>query len=77
VFTQNGWVQSFGSRYVRPPIVVGDVSRPEPMTVKESKYAVGLTDKPSHSLYRNLTDFTSEGNVDWSNYDSSMEFPSR
>ena len=47
VFTQNGWVQSFGSRYVRPPIVVGDVSRPHPMTVKESKYAVGLTKKPS------------------------------
>jgi 5-methyltetrahydropteroyltriglutamate--homocysteine methyltransferase len=49
VFTQNGWVQSFGSRYVRPPIVVGDVSRPQPMTVKESKYAVSLTKKPSIS----------------------------
>jgi 5-methyltetrahydropteroyltriglutamate--homocysteine methyltransferase len=47
VFTQNAWVQSFGSRYVRPPIVVGDVSRPHPMTVKESKYAVSLTKKPS------------------------------
>ena len=51
VFTQNGWVQSFGSRYVRPPIVVGDVSRPHPMTVKESKYAVGLTKKPSTSSF--------------------------
>jgi 5-methyltetrahydropteroyltriglutamate--homocysteine methyltransferase len=46
VFTQAGWVQSFGSRYVRPPIIFGDVSRPEPMTVRWSRYAQSLTDKP-------------------------------
>ncbi|KAF2261463.1 cobalamin-independent methionine synthase [Lojkania enalia] len=40
VFTTNGWVQSYGSRCVRPPIIVGDISRPAPMTVKESKYAL-------------------------------------
>ncbi|KAL0939220.1 5-methyltetrahydropteroyltriglutamate-homocysteine methyltransferase [Colletotrichum truncatum] len=41
VFTTHAWVQSYGSRCVRPPIVVGDISRRnnEPMTVKESKYA--------------------------------------
>lgn len=44
-FTNNGWVQSYGSRYVRPPIVVGDVSRPGPMTVKTSVYAQSLTKK--------------------------------
>ena len=38
-FTEHGWVQSYGSRYVRPPIVYGDVSRPAAMTVKEFKYA--------------------------------------
>lgn len=37
VFTTNAWVQSYGSRCVRPPIIVGDVSRPAPMTVKESR----------------------------------------
>jgi len=46
VFTTHGWVQSYGSRCVRPPIIVGDISRPKPMTVKESKYAQGLTDRP-------------------------------
>ena len=45
VFTQNAWVQSFGSRYVRPPIVVSDVSRPNPMTVRWSSYAQSLTQK--------------------------------
>ncbi len=45
-FTTYGWVQSYGSRYVRPPIVVGDISRPGPMTVKESKYAQSITSKP-------------------------------
>lgn len=45
-FTVNGWVQSYGSRYVRPPIIVGDVSRPKEMTVKESVYAQSLTKKP-------------------------------
>ena len=45
-FTQNGWVQSYGSRCVKPPIIHGDVWRPEPMTVDWSKYAQSLTSKP-------------------------------
>jgi 5-methyltetrahydropteroyltriglutamate--homocysteine methyltransferase len=45
-FTDNGWVQSYGSRYVRPPIIHGDVSRPAAMTVKEFKFAQSLTQKP-------------------------------
>ncbi|WP_133755760.1 5-methyltetrahydropteroyltriglutamate--homocysteine S-methyltransferase [Naumannella halotolerans] len=44
--TANGWVQSYGSRCVRPPILWGDVSRPEPMTVGWWQYAQSLTDKP-------------------------------
>ena len=43
VFTQNGWVQSYGSRCVKPPIIYGDVYRPKPMTVEWSKYAQFLT----------------------------------
>jgi 5-methyltetrahydropteroyltriglutamate--homocysteine methyltransferase len=46
VFTQNGWVQSYGSRCVKPPVVIGDVSRPEAITVEWAKYAQSLTDKP-------------------------------
>jgi 5-methyltetrahydropteroyltriglutamate--homocysteine methyltransferase len=46
VFTQNAWVQSYGSRYVRPPIIFGDVRRPEPITVDWIRYAQSLTDKP-------------------------------
>lgn len=49
-FTTNGWVQSYGSRYVRPPIIVGDVSRPAAMTVKESKYAQSITKKPMKGM---------------------------
>lgn len=45
-FTTNGWVQSYGSRYVRPPIIIGDVSRPKAMTVKESVFAQSVTKKP-------------------------------
>jgi len=45
-FTVNGWVQSYGSRCVRPPILFGDVSRPGPMTVEWWRYAQGLTDRP-------------------------------
>ncbi len=45
-FTHYGWVQSYGSRYVRPPIIYGDVARPAPMTVRWSVYAQSLTDKP-------------------------------
>jgi 5-methyltetrahydropteroyltriglutamate--homocysteine methyltransferase len=44
-FTKNGWVQSYGSRCVKPPIIFGDVYRPEPMTVRWSSYAQGLTKK--------------------------------
>jgi 5-methyltetrahydropteroyltriglutamate--homocysteine S-methyltransferase len=45
-FTKNGWVQSYGSRCVKPPIIYGDVSRPEDMTVRWSAYAQSLTDRP-------------------------------
>ncbi len=44
--TQHGWVQSYGTRYVRPPIIAGDVSRPQPMTVQWATYAQSLTDRP-------------------------------
>ncbi|MEW6438514.1 MAG: 5-methyltetrahydropteroyltriglutamate--homocysteine S-methyltransferase [Pseudomonadota bacterium] len=44
-FTKHGWVQSYGSRYVRPPIIFGDVSRPKPMTVGWSSFAQSLTKK--------------------------------
>ncbi len=46
VFTENGWVQSYGSRCVKPPIIVGDVERPAPMTVRWSTYAQSLTRRP-------------------------------
>lgn len=45
VFTENGWVQSYGSRCVKPPIIYGDVFRPHPMTVEWSRYAQSLTGK--------------------------------
>lgn len=45
VFSQNGWVQSYGSRCVKPPIIYGDVSRPAPMTLKWITYAQSLTKK--------------------------------
>ena len=44
--TRNGWVQSYGSRCVKPPIIFGDVQRPAPMTVKWARYAQSLSDKP-------------------------------
>ena len=50
VFTTHAWVQSYGSRCVRPPILVGDVSRPKPMTVKESKYAASISKKPMKGM---------------------------
>jgi 5-methyltetrahydropteroyltriglutamate--homocysteine methyltransferase len=46
VFTESAWVQSYGSRYVRPPIIFGDVLRPSQMTVDWITYAQSLTDKP-------------------------------
>lgn len=45
VFTKNGWVQSYGSRCVKPPVIFGDVSRPTPMTVYWSQYAQSQTEK--------------------------------
>jgi 5-methyltetrahydropteroyltriglutamate--homocysteine methyltransferase len=50
VFTTHAWVQSYGSRCVRPPIIVGDISRPAPMTVKESKYAASVSSKPMKGM---------------------------
>ncbi|GLG02335.1 5-methyltetrahydropteroyltriglutamate--homocysteine methyltransferase [Alicyclobacillus hesperidum subsp. aegles] len=46
LFTRHGWVQSYGSRCVKPPIIVGDVARPEPMTVRWTSYAQSLTERP-------------------------------
>ncbi len=46
LFTEKAWVQSYGTRCVKPPIIRGDVSRAKPMTVKWSVYAQSLTDKP-------------------------------
>lgn len=45
-FTKFGWVQSYGSRCVKPPIIYGDVSFEQPMTVAETVYAQSLTDRP-------------------------------
>lgn len=50
VFTTHAWVQSYGSRCVRPPIIVGDISRPAPMTVKESQYAAKIAKKPMKGM---------------------------
>ncbi len=49
-FTENGWVQSYGSRCVKPPIIYGDVYRPGPMTVETARYAQSLTDKPMKGM---------------------------
>ncbi|WP_449255603.1 5-methyltetrahydropteroyltriglutamate--homocysteine S-methyltransferase [Bosea sp. (in: a-proteobacteria)] len=49
-FTRHGWVQSYGSRCVRPPILFGDVSRPKPMTVEWWRYAQSLTRKPMKAM---------------------------
>lgn len=46
IFTEKAWVQSYGTRCVKPPVVWGDISRAKPMTVKWSKFAQSLTDKP-------------------------------
>ena len=50
VSTGNGWVQSYGSRAVKPPIIFGDVHRPKPMTVRWSTYAQSLTNKPMKGM---------------------------
>lgn len=49
-FTRNGWVQSYGSRCVKPPVIFGDVTRPRPMTVRWSQYAQSLTDRPMKGM---------------------------
>lgn len=49
-FSQFGWVQSYGSRCVKPPILFGDISRPKAMTVEWSKYAQSLTNKPMKGM---------------------------
>lgn len=50
VFTKSAWVQSYGSRCVRPPIIYGDVSRPKPMTVEWWRYAQSLSDRPMKGM---------------------------
>ena len=50
VFTQNAWVQSYGSRCVKPPIIYGDVCRPKSMTVDWTTYAQSCTDKPMKGM---------------------------
>ena len=49
-FSQLGWVQSYGSRCVKPPILFGDIRRPQPMTVEWTRYAASLTDKPMKGM---------------------------
>ncbi|MDD4932487.1 MAG: 5-methyltetrahydropteroyltriglutamate--homocysteine S-methyltransferase [Methylacidiphilaceae bacterium] len=49
-FTEGGWVQSYGSRCTKPPIIFGDVSRPKPMTVRWSQFAQSLTRKPMKGM---------------------------
>ena len=62
-FTPNlVWVQSYGSRCVKPPVIYGDVTRPEPMTVRWSQYAQSLTNK------------SDERHADWSSHDLTMVF---
>ncbi len=50
IFTEKAWVQSYGTRCVKPPVVWGDISRAKPMTVKWSKYAQSLTEKPMKGM---------------------------
>jgi 5-methyltetrahydropteroyltriglutamate--homocysteine methyltransferase len=49
-FSQNGWVQSYGSRCVKPPFIYGDISRPEPMTVGWTTYAQSKTERPMKGM---------------------------
>jgi 5-methyltetrahydropteroyltriglutamate--homocysteine methyltransferase len=49
-FSQGGWVQSYGSRCVKPPILFGDISRPQAITVEWIRYAQSLTDKPMKGM---------------------------
>ena len=49
-FTEYGWVQSYGSRCVKPPVIYGDISRPRPMTVEWAQYAQSITGKPMKGM---------------------------
>lgn len=49
-FTENGWVQSYGSRCVKPPVIYGDVARPNPMTIRWTNYARSLTNRPMKGM---------------------------
>lgn len=49
-FTEQGWVQSYGSRCVKPPVIYGDVTRPKPMTIDWTRYAQSLTNKPMKGM---------------------------
>ncbi len=49
-FSELGWVQSYGSRCVKPPILFGDIRRPKPMTVDWTRYAQSLTDRPMKGM---------------------------
>jgi 5-methyltetrahydropteroyltriglutamate--homocysteine methyltransferase len=62
-FTAHGWVQSYGSRCVKPPILYGDVARPQPMTVRWSRFAQSLT--------------ADEGNAHRARHDAAMELRAR
>ena len=53
-FTDNGWVQSYGSRCIRPPVIVGDVHRRVPMTIEEYQIAQSLTKKPVKGMLTGL-----------------------
>lgn len=48
--TRHGWVQSYGTRYVRPPLLAGDISRPDPMTVRWTTYAPAQTARPVRGI---------------------------
>lgn len=50
LFTKNGWVQSYGSRCVKPPVIYGDIARPNDMTVRWSSFAAAQTDKPMKGM---------------------------
>ncbi|KAG0340496.1 methionine-synthesizing 5- methyltetrahydropteroyltriglutamate--homocysteine methyltransferase, partial [Podila humilis] len=50
IFSENGWIASYGSRCVRPPIIFGDVFRSNPMTITETVYAQSLTSKPMKGM---------------------------
>jgi 5-methyltetrahydropteroyltriglutamate--homocysteine methyltransferase len=50
LFTQNGWVQSYGSRCVKPPVIYGDISRPKDMTVRWSRFAASQTNRPMKGM---------------------------